>query len=509
MVGAQNKKRATRRVKPGSIREETLDPESWDGIRALGHRMLDDMMYHQKNIASLPFSFTTKEAVSDICVPLTEEGEGEEKVYEVFLKAIRPYLLHNSGPRFWGAVVGTGSPYGMLAEMLTGGVNSNIEAIASSGYVHQQVIDWIKEMLGYPAEAGGVLVSGGSEANFTGLAVARNAKAEVDMKAKGIQNVPRRMTLYVSDEGHHCLERSVELLGLGSGSLRWVPTGDDCRIKLDALRKAIRDDREKGCHPFCIIGCAGTVNSGAFDDLNALADIASREKIWFHVDGAFGAWVKLSGTHSHLADGMERADSLAVDLHKWMYMPYGIGCTLVRDRLAHYSTFVYGHEAQYLKSGIDLAKEKGEMLTNPHNLALPLSRSFLSLKAYMLLRAYGRKKYSNLIQQNLDQINYLAELIRKEPDMEITVPVVSNVVCFRYKPKGLDEPHTEKLNKMIANGVNQVSFWMVSDTTIKGRYMLRACNVNHRSRRGDFDYIVDLVKKLGEKHLPEVKAAKT
>jgi len=504
MIDAQKKKRMAG-MKPGSPREETLDPEDWGAIRALGHRMLDDMMDHQKNIASLPFSFFPKEKVEDICVPLTEEGEGEEKVYDVFFKSLRPYLLQSPGPRFWGAVVGTGSPYGMLAEMLTGGVNSNVEAIASSGYVHMQVVDWIKEMLGYPAEAGGVLVSGGSEANFTGLAVARNAKAEVNVKAGGIQNVPRRMTLYVSDEGHHCLERSVELLGLGSESLRWVPTDDECRIKLDALMKAIGEDREKGFHPFCVIGCAGTVNSGAFDDLNALADLAKREKMWFHVDGAFGGWVKISKTHSHLADGMERADSLAVDLHKWMYMPYGIGCTLVRDRLAHYSTFVYGHEAQYLKAGMDLAKEKGELLTNPHNLALPLSRGFLSLKAYMLLRAYGKKKYGDLIQQNIDQTNYLADLVKNDPDMEITAPVASNIVCFRYRPEGLDEARTEKLNKMIMDSLNQVSFWMVSDTTIKGRYMLRACNVNHRTRRGDLEYLVDLVKKLGERHLPEAK----
>jgi glutamate/tyrosine decarboxylase-like PLP-dependent enzyme len=316
------------------------------------------------------------------------------------------------------------------------------------------------------------------------------------------------MTRYVSDEGHNCLERSVELLGLGNESLRWVPTDEECCIKLDALRMAIRNDREKGNHPFCVIGCAGTVNSGAFDNLNVLADIAAKEKMWFHVDGAFGAWVKMSKTHSHLADGMERADSLAVDLHKWMYMPYGIGCTLVRDRLAHYSTFVYGHEAQYLKTGKDLAKEKSKMLNNPHSLALPLSRSFLSLKAYMLLRAYGRKKYSNLIQKNIDQTSYLAELVKKEPDMEITAPVASNVICFRYKPEGLDEAELERLNRMIVDGLNQVSFWMVSDTTIKGRFMLRACNVNHRSRRSDFDYLVDLVKKLGGKYLPEVGAAK-
>ncbi|GAH81349.1 unnamed protein product, partial [marine sediment metagenome] len=253
-----------------------------------------------------------------------------------------------------------------------------------------------------------------------------------DTKAKGVQALSRKMTIYCSDETHHCLERSVEILGLGNEALRWIPTDDDCRIRIDALKRAIEDDKKQNKHPFCIIGCAGTVNSGAFDELNALADLAKKENMWFHVDGAFGAWVKISKTHRHLADGMERADSIAIDLHKWMNMPYGIGCTLVKDRFAHYSTFVYGHEAKYLKSAFDQLKDQ---IINPHNLALPLSRDFTSLKAYMLLRAYGKNKYSNLVQQNIDQTNYLGELIRKEPNMEITAPVVSNIVCFRYKPK--------------------------------------------------------------------------
>ena len=478
-------------------KEETLDPQNWEEMIDLGHRMLDEMMDYQRNAASTPFSFPTKEAAADILVPLTEEGEGEEKTYEVFKRSVLPYLLRSTSPRFWGAVVGTGSPYGMLAEMLTGAANTNVETMFSSGLVHRQVIDWIKGMLDYPAEAGGVLVSGGSEANFTALAVARNAKAEVDMKAKGIQSVPHRMTLYVSEEGHHCLERSVEILGLGNEALRWVKTNDDCTINLDSLRKAVRDDRKGGNHPFCVIGCAGTVNSGAFDDLNALADLAAKERMWLHVDGAFGGWVKLSGTHRHLADGMERADSLAVDLHKWMCMPYGIGCTLVKDKLAQVSTYVYGHEAQYLKSGYDAVKAMGEQLVNPHNMALPLSRSFLSLKAYMLLRAYGKKKYCNLVQKNIDQINYLAELIRKQPEMEVTMPVISNIVCFRYKPRGMKEEELEKLNKQISTELNKISFWMVSDTTIKGKYMLRACNVNQRSRREDFEYLVGEVKRIG------------
>jgi glutamate/tyrosine decarboxylase-like PLP-dependent enzyme len=176
-------------------------------------------------------------------------------------------------------------------------------------------------------------------------------------------------------------------------------------------------------------------------------------------------------------------------------MPYGIGCTLIKDKRAHYSTFVYGQEAQYLKSLLDQTEDQ---LMDPCFLALPGSRSFLSLKAYMLFRAYGKEKYRRLIQQNLDQINYLAGLIRNEPEMEVTAPVVSNIVCFRYTPNDLPEEALETLNKRILRELNKISLGMISDTTIKGTYMLRACNVNHRSTRKDFDYLVTTVKKIGE-----------
>ena len=484
------------------LTEYTLDPENWESMKALGHRMLDDMMAHLQDIRSQSFTMPTDRAIRDVCTPLTLEGEGEEKVYKVFLKNILPYAGSNKSPRFWGVVAGTGSPYGMLAELLRGGVNGAAEGLDCGGYLHRQVIDWIKEMLGYPEEAGGILVSGGSEANFTGLAVARNAKAVVDIKSQGVQGLPQKMTLYVSDQGHESLERCVELLGLGNEALRRIPTNDEYQIRLDTLRETIEEDRRQGHQPFCVIGCAGTTNSGAFDDLSVLANLCKEENLWLHVDGAFGAWVRLSDTHNQLVSGMERADSLAVDLHKWMYMPYGIGCTLVKDKLAHYSTFVYGHEAQYLKTGMGYVEDQ---LYNPHHLALPLSRSFPSLIAYMLLRAHGKNKYKRLIQQNIDQISYLAELIEKEPDMEITAPVASNVVCFRYRPKGLGERELEELNMMINRDLNNISFWMISDTTIRGRYMLRACNVNHRSQRKDFEYLVEEVKEIGERNLSQVK----
>jgi len=261
-------------------------------------------------------------------------------------------------------------------------------------------------------------------------------------------------------------------------------------IKIPSLKKAIEEDREKGYHPFCIIGNAGTVNTGAFDDFKALRKLADQQDMWLHIDGAFGSWVKLSETHRHLADGIECADSLAVDLHKWMYMPYGIGCALVKDRLAHYSTFVYGHDAEYIKSGKELSVET---LTGAYNLALPLSRGFPSLKPYMLLRAYGRDKYRRLIQQNIDQIKYLAEKLINDPCFEVTAPVVSNVVCFRYVREGLSESMLDELNKAILSELYEINMWMISDTETKGKYMLRACCTNHRSRRDDFDYLVNQI----------------
>lgn len=478
------------------VKEETLDPEDWDQMRALGHKMLDDMMTRLETIRNHRFSWPSQEDISNVLVPLPIEGEGEEEVYGVFKQHIMNQSIVNIKPIFWGAVGGTGSPYGMLAEMLTSGLNQGIEQVPGiNGYTHKQVIDWIKEMLDYPTEAGGVLVGGGTEANFTGLAVARNAMAKKDMKKVGVYGQPEKMILYGSDETHHCTERTVELLGLGNEALRWLPTDKDCALKINSLEKAIKEDRATGKHPFCVIGNAGTVNSGAFDDFKALRKIADKENMWLHVDGAFGAWVKLSETHRHLADGIELADSLAVDLHKWMDMPYGIGCTLIKDKVAHYSTFVYGHEAQYLQSGFDLSDD---VISSPHNLSLQLSRNNTSLKAYLLLRAYGRNKYVRLVQQNIDQIRYLADLVENEPRIELTAPVISNIACFRYNPGGLGEEQLENLNKQIAQGLWRINFWMVSDTRIKGRYTLRACNVNHRSRRGDFDFLVNEIKRLGE-----------
>jgi len=478
--------------------EDTLDPVDWKKFRAMGHRMLDSVFDYLENIRTQSTQPLTSKAIEEICVPLSEEGEGEEKVFEIYQRSILPYTLAIASPKLWGAVVGQGSPYGMLAEMLRAGMNGAQEFSFAEAKVNQQVIEWIKDFFGFPKQASGVLTSGGSEANFTALAVARNTKAEGEVKTDGVQGLKHKMTLYCGDETHKCLERSVELLGLGNQALRNIPTDSDCKIRLDLLEAAIKKDRQDSYHPFCIIGCAGTTNTGAFDNLNALSDLAQKENMWFHIDGAFGAWVKISESHRHLVEGMERADSLAVDFHKWMNMPYSVGCTLIKDRRAHFSTFVYGHEAEYIKSAFELSEDQ---LTNPHNLALPLSRNFSSLKVYMLLRAYGKNKHRQLVQQNLDQTRYLADIILANAELEIMAPVESNVVCFRFRTGSLNERDIEQINKKIMADINQRAFWMISDTTIKGKYMLRACNVNHRTKRDDLDFLVEEVKRLGHKYL--------
>jgi glutamate/tyrosine decarboxylase-like PLP-dependent enzyme len=468
------------------MEEETLDPENWEELIALGHTMLDDMMAFLKDVRRHKVQPISEEVLARIQEPLPLKPQGYEQVYKEFLENIFPYPVPGIHPYFWGFVMGTGSPLGVLAEMLAAGMNSSGPGYFSPFHIEKQVLQWLKEIMNYPSEASGVLVSGGSMANFTGLAVARNAKAQVDTKKQGLQGIEQKMVLYASKEAHKCLSRSVELLGLGNDSFRHIPVNERFQIEVEALEDAIRHDKEAGLHPFCVVGNAGSVNTGAFDDFEALADLCQHENLWLHVDGAFGAWAKLSSTHSHLVRGMERADSLAFDLHKWMYMPYEIGCTLVRDKEAHCKAFIY--EAEYLET----ISERHD----PTNYSVQLSRNFKALKSWMLLKADGVEKYARLIQQNIDQALYLAERVKNTPHLELVIPVSLNVVCFRYVAERLGEETLKELNKQIL-----LRLWLSgiipSDTTLNGKYTLRACITNHRSKIKDFDHLVDEVIRIG------------
>jgi aromatic-L-amino-acid decarboxylase len=488
---------AEERTIPG---EETLDPKDWESLRALGHRMVDDMLEYAKTVRQRPpWQHAPDEVRAHFRGPLPLDPQPPEEIYAEFLEYILPYPVGNIHPRFWGWVFGTGTVLGALAELLAASMNIGASgglAYHSANYVEKQVIDWFKEMLGFPTSASGLLTSGCSAANLIGLAVARNTKAGYDLRREGLRGAPYKMTLYASEDIHSSVQKAVELLGLGSRALRVVPVNNDCRINLAALKARIARDRREGHRPFCVVGAAGTTNTGAVDDLDALADICQEGDLWLHVDGAYGAWAALAPGARHLVAGMERADSLALDLHKWMYMPYEIGCVLVRHEQAHRSAFSL--TPAYLVHGQGDRGLSGRDLPWLSDYGFQLSRGFRALKAWMSLKEHGRRKYGRMIQQNIDQAQYLAELVDAAPELERMTPVALNVVCFRYVVASLDEAALEALNKQIEVELQERGIAVVSGTVVRGRYVLHVVNTNHRSRREDLSALVRETIRLGQ-----------
>ncbi len=480
--------------------EETLDPADWDGFRGLAHRMLDDALDYQQTLRQRPvWQPVPAAAKAALDQPLPQEPQDAEAVYEDFRSHVLPYPMGNIHPRFWGWVMGGGTPFGVMAELLAATMNPNMGGGDHGGvYVERQVLDWCKQMLGFPANASGLLVSGGSMANFVALAAARNTQAEFDLRASGLTAAPRRMVLYASSEVHNSVLKAAQLLGLGEEGVRRIPVDGEYRLVIPALAAAIAADRAAGRLPFCVVGCAGTVNTGAFDDLQALAALCQRENLWFHVDGAFGALAAIAPGLEHLTAGMEAADSVAFDLHKWLYMPFEIGCVLVRDAAAHRQTFA--HTPAYLAHH-DRGVAGGDLWFSDYG--LQLTRGFRALKAWMSLKEHGVAKYGRLIRQNVDQAGYLAGLVDAAPDLERLAPAPLNIVCFRYNPGGLDDAELNALNQEILFELHERGLAVPTYTTLGGKYALRVANTNHRSRREDFDLLIESVRRLG----PELRAA--
>ncbi len=475
-------------------KDESLDPEDWQAMHKLGHQMVDDMMTYLETVRERPVWEPIPANVRAFFTQtLPVEPHGAERAYEEFTKYVLPHPLGNIHPRFWGWVIGTGTPFGMLAEMLAAAMNPNLGgADHVANLVELQVLSWCKEMLGYPAESSGLLVSGGSMANLVGLAVARNTQAAFDLRGQGLQASPKRMVLYGSTEMHSSIQKAVELLGLGSEFLRQIPVDAQFQIDVPALTAAISQDRAAGHQPFCIVGNAGTVNTGAIDPLDTLADICEREKLWFHVDGAFGALAALSPELRPLVKGMERADSLAFDMHKWMYMPFEVGCILVRreqdHRLAFSLTPAYlSHTERGLAGGAVWFSDYG----------IQLSRGFRALKAWMSIKEHGIEKYGRLIQQNVDQARYLADLVKATPDLQLLATGPLNIVCFRFTVEGWNDTTLDCLNQELLIQTHESGIAVPSYTTIDGKYALRVSVTNHRSRREDFDLFVSEVVRLG------------
>jgi aromatic-L-amino-acid decarboxylase len=472
---------------------EGLDPVDWSATRELGHRIVDDLVERWRTIRERPVWQTPQESVRAALRQAPPEApEGAERAYQDFLNLVMKYPTGNLHPRFWGWVMGTGTPLGAFADLLASGLNCNVfGANQVACLVEQQALDWMKVIIGFPADASGLFTTGGSMANVIGLAVAARSKAECDLREDGVAAAPRPMRIYASTETHNCCIKAIELLGLGRRSVRLIPIGDDYRIDLSALEDAVSEDRENGLHPFCVIGNAVTVNTGAVDDLEQLTDLCRDHGLWLHVDAAIGGVARLSETGRRLLKGMERADSVAFDLHKWLYIPYDAGCVLVREAELHRRAFV--NQSEYLSA------LPGGLAAVPaifNHLGPELSRSFRALKIWMSIKEHGLRRYGANIERNFGQARYLARLVEDAPELELLAPVSANIVCYRYrgaKPaEGLNE-----INKKILIELQEAGIAVPSHTTLGGRFALRVCITNHRTRFEDLHLLVEETLRIG------------
>jgi glutamate/tyrosine decarboxylase-like PLP-dependent enzyme len=474
------------------VAEETLDPADWEAFRSLAHEMVDRMIDYQRDVREGPGWRPVPAAVDRrFREPAPAAGAGARGAYSEFLDLVLPYPTGLHHPRFWGWAGGTGSPLGMMAALLGSGMNAvpgNFNDGAAR--VESQLLAWMKEVMGFPAAASGIVTSGGSEANLVGLTVARDARAGAEVSTDGVGAAPGRLVLYASTEVHSSVFKAAQLLGLGRDAVRLVPVDGRFRILIPELRGRLARDRAAGLRPFAVVGTAGTINTGSIDDLDGLADLAEREGLWLHVDGAFGAMAALSPATRPLVAGMERADSLAFDFHKWMYVNYEAGCVLVRDAAAHRRSFSAGGD--YLAP---LPRGTGSQPDMAYGRGLQLSRGFKALKPWMTIKEHGVEKFGRLVAQNVRQARYLAGLIDASPRLTRVAPVALNVVAFRFDDPAVAPERRDEVNRELLMRVQERGVAIPSSTLLGGRFTLRACICNHRSRTADFD---DFVRGAGE-----------
>ncbi|MFI4966006.1 MAG: pyridoxal phosphate-dependent decarboxylase family protein [Caulobacterales bacterium] len=472
----------------------SLDPETWDDLRAQGHRMLDDMFDNLATVAERPlWQAPTAEQRARYRAELPRAAGRLEDAHAQFMADVAPYGSGNRHPGFMGWVQGGGTAVGMLAEMLAGGLDANLGGRDHMPIeVERQVVAWMAELFGFPADASGLFLTGTSMANLCAVLVARDRALGADVRHTGVRDV--RVVAYASKGVHSCIVRAMDMTGLGWDRLRLIETDADHRISLPALETAIAADRAAGLKPFLIVGTAGSVDVGAIDDLEGLAAIAAREGAAFHVDGALGALGVLSPDVAPRLKGIERADSLALDFHKLGQAPYDAGFLLVRDPAAHKRTFTYS-EAAYLRHA-----ERG--LAGgawwPCDFGPDLSRGFRALKVWFTLKTYGLDALGGVISRACELARALAARVEASPELELLAPVALNVVCFAYR--GAD-------NAAIAADLQEAGRVAPSTTTLAGRTALRAAIVNHRTRIEDIEALIEGVLTLGRAQAGRAAAA--
>jgi glutamate/tyrosine decarboxylase-like PLP-dependent enzyme len=472
----------------------TLDPEDWEETARVAHGMVDFAIAHIREVRGRPVWQPIPDPVRNhFGTPLPQQAQPLEAVFEEMRQNLFPFAMGNTHPRFWSWYMGAGSFTGALADFLAAIDGSNLGGgDTAANLVDQQVTRWIIEMMGFPQGASAALLNGGSMANIAGLTAARNEMAQADLHRDSVADIPVPLVFYASDQAHNCHAKAMNLLGLGSKSLRKVASDHDYRMNVTALEAAIAEDRKKGLRPACVIATAGTTNTGSVDPLSSIASLCREERLWMHVDGCIGALITLAPDYKHLVEGIQHADSLALDLHKWLHAPFDVGCVVLRDRAVHRRTFA--EHAEFLthsKRGL----AAGEFLCD---LTHETTRGFRALKVWMMLKNHGAKEFGRLIGQNIEQAHYLARLVEAEPALELMAPVTTSIVCLRHNPGGMSEEQLREHNKDILLALQEQGIAAPSDTTIRGKYCLRVAICNHRTRAHDLDILVREIRRIAE-----------
>jgi glutamate/tyrosine decarboxylase-like PLP-dependent enzyme len=482
-------KTALRESVPESASGDTLDPQEWDEVRALGHRMLDDMIDYIAGIRERPVWQPIPDDVrarfrAELPLSASEPAE----VYREFAEFILPYTTGNVHPGFMGWVHGGGTVVGMLSEMLAAGLNANLGGRDHIPIeVERQVVEWAREMFGLPAGASGIFVTGTSMANLMAVLVARTAVLGQRARQCGIGSEGALLTAYASKAAHGCISRAMEISGLGRDALRSIEVDHAHRIDVAALRRQIGIDRESGLKPFLVVGSAGTVDIGAIDDLRELAALCREEGLWFHVDGAYGALGVLSPDLAPRLAGIEQADSIALDFHKWGQVPYDAGFLMVRDGERQREAFAA--PAAYLRR-----ETRGLAAGScwPCDLGPDLSRGFRALKTWFTLKTYGAERLGAVIARTCALAAYLEMRVQAEPQLELLAPVQLNIVCFRYRADDAN-----RVNGDIVADIQESGIAAPSTTLLDGQLAIRAAIVNHRTGTDDLDALVDAVIRFG------------
>ena len=471
-----------------------LPPEE---LRRLGALAADAVASHRERLLERPVFGKVGAGASLFDEPVPEEGRPFEEVLAFVREHVLPYPMGNSHPRFFGFINATADPVGAMADYLAATMNPNCWGGDHAAiHVEAAALRWIASMIGYPAQAEGILVSGGSMANFTALAAARRAMTPGNVREDGLAGPGRpRLTVYASDQVHHCVDKAVDLLGIGTAQLRKISTDEHFRISTATLGKAVAQDRAAGFAPAIVVGNAGTVNTGAVDPLDAIADFCRRENLWFHADGAYGALACMVPDLAHLFKGLPQADSIAADPHKWLYVPYEAGATLVREpgRLAD----TFRRFPEYLASdpespfpGPAWFAERG----------VELSRGFKALKVWMGIQTHGRRAYVAQIENDVRLARFLADEVDRRRNFERLAEPVLSIANFRYRPadRNLPDEALDRVNRRIIHRLVGDGSYFLAPTILKGRTALRVSITNFRTREDDLIALLDEVERVGK-----------